>query len=218
MREARIIVNYYNDEGSQRLEPGIIPHFNSSCTRYFEATIQQKIHESLMYQSCDYFGILSWKTLRKTGISPLQAKRFIESDTDNPDYYWLKLKEMSYTLNPWCMGHGSDLFNIANTVLKFDSGFLYRETYAIFCQYYLVTPEIFNTFMSECMNPVIRIMDSGRYDDILSQRVDYNESKPSQEQLIRIFGFPYYTWHPFIIERLFPSFAAMKGWRGKLIS
>ncbi len=42
-----------------------------------------------------------------------------------------------------------------------------------------------------------------------------NGDASSKSRLMEFTGFPYYTKHAFIAERLFPTYAAIKGWKGK---
>jgi hypothetical protein len=222
MREARIIVSFYDERGYSAIEPGIIPHFNSKCTRYFEGTVQQIAHQHRCHVKCDYFGILSWRTWEKTGHSPSQIKHAIELDCDTPDYYWVKLHGMPSKLNPWKQGESCHpgLFEAAEKVVfaaGLDSDFLNREANAVFCHYFILKPACFDVFMEEAMNPCIQVMNDPLFDSLLVRQTPYEGSRLANDKLVQIFGVPYFTMHPFIVERLFPSFAAARAWRGKKI-
>jgi hypothetical protein len=222
MRTTGIVVNYYREAQKAAIEPGVIPHFNETCTRYFEVSIQRRMHADESYKAFDYFSIVSWKLSEKTGVTPGQLKRSIETDEESPDYYWVRLKGMPMRGNVWAQGDGSHpgLIQTAKKVLAvadIDPSIIDLETDAVFCQNFAATPEVFDQFMRGCMNPVMDAMERPELEPLLMKPGNYSSSGVGPEQLTAIFGVPHYTMHPFIIERLFPSYAASRGWRGKMV-
>jgi hypothetical protein len=222
MKSAGIVVNHYRPEQASELEPGVIPHFNMECTRYFEATIQQKMHADKVHEQFDYFGVVSWKMRSKTGCSPGTFRARIESDGDAPDYYWVPLKGQPARANVWAQGESCHpgLREAAKAVLRaagLDPAIITADTDAIWCQNHATRPEIFDQFMVGCMLPCLAAMDDPLLETMLMRDGLYRSDGVDEAMMRAIFGVPYYTLHPAIVERLFPSYAASMGWRGKMI-
>ncbi len=223
MKTAGIIVNYYREDQKSELEPGIIPHFNEKCTRYFEAEIQRKLHAERIHDRHDYIGVVSWKMTQKTRVSPATFKRIIEEDPDAPDFYWAPAFGCATRMNVWAQGEFCQpgLIQAAKAVLHvagINPGIIMLDTEAIWCQTYAARREVFDVFMRECMLPCLAAMDDPRLEPWLMRDGGYSSPGVDAERMKSIFGVPHYTLHPAIVERLFPSVAAAMGLRGKCVT
>jgi hypothetical protein len=89
--------------------------------------------------------------------------------------------------------------------------------------YHICRTSLYRDYVENFLKPMMAMMDDKHDVSLqtwLNEDAHYTSYTGSVdvERLRKISGFPYYTKHAFISERLFPTYAALKGWTGKDIS
>jgi hypothetical protein len=120
---------------------------------------------------------------------------------------------MTYEMNVW--QHGAMMhphfFKKSFIVLE-EAGLariLRQDSVSIFCNYFLMNVELWHEFREEWLLPVMRAMD--KHKDIVDQPCNYKSSSGHKtEQIQKSTGYPFYTYRPFICERLIGSFVVDK--------
>lgn len=88
---------------------------------------------------------------------------------------------------------------------------LNHDILPFYCNYWIAKKPVFDKFcefVSTCMSC---IRDDPKLAELCLQNSAYQGGNLSPEQLIAIGGRPYYTFHPFVAERLMPFFVAFHG-------
>jgi hypothetical protein len=146
----------------------------------------------------DYLGIFSYKFPQKTGIFKKKLYWLLNKHPDFEVYglcfQHLKGKYLSFTekVHP-------GFLNIFVPLCK-DLGLEVKEPkYVLYSNYFIAKTEIYKRFVEEIVKPTIVLLDI-KYKEQVFKDSTYKglDSKILKEQT----GLDYYTFHPFIFERL----------------
>lgn len=218
-----IYQTYYDDLSKSRLDPKFLHYYNEICDKYMEGSIISKMSDLV---SGDYFGVVGTKISRKA--LKWDREFFLKEIQDSQyDFYYTGL---NISENIWLhasrIHHDRNLIKWVNFIFE-KIGFknlnvVNLKTHSSFCNYHVCRSKLYKEWIDLCLIPFIKIMENNEYVELqkwLEGNAFYNgtgEPGLSSEKCLNIFGKPYYTKHPFIIERLFPTYAAYHNWTGKM--
>lgn len=218
----RIKQIYFEDSQKQFLDSGFIPLKNDVCGKYMENLVIKSLWELKDYEHSDYYGVLSWRFQKKMDLSSQDIEKHMQSDNFNSDVYNFHGEDR--TKNIFLKDdafHNGKLSVIANFVFE-KQGYkdiLSLKTPLIYCNYWIAKKEVFNKYVEDILIPAIDLMEndiqinklanenSGYFEYL--DREEYRPENNRTEKARGIFGVPYYTFHPFICERLMSVFLAL---------
>jgi hypothetical protein len=174
------------------------------CTPFFESQWMNV----LPIPSSGYMAVLSNKFTEKTGlkIENIINKQLI-ADVYTPYAH-------QPARNLWMQGDGAHkhLREITSVVFRdarLDIKMIALPTWNIYCNYFIMKVEHWHTFRAEMLGPVIESCLKNA--DLVFQTCHYGGGKNvSKEQLLKATGYPYYTYAPFLCERLIGTWLAHK--------
>lgn len=229
-KRLRIRQIYYSEDQRASLMPGADPYFNEHAGPFLENRVIAECVRQQDHRNCDYYGVLSWRFQQKVEnhLSFSAIERFIDRDPHPADVYVFTGQQPG--ANIWRMAverwHPPRLAEIAQKIfdrLGVKQDLLELDTTVIHSNYWLAKPEILDRYMNEMLIPAMELMendpeiramcfeDSG-YGELF-QDPQYREivghDALSEEVCLRIFGKPYYPYHPFVCERLMSSWLAI---------
>ena len=194
-----------------------VPYLNVLSDKYLESGVIARMYQTNDYYSFEYYGVVSHKFYQKIKKSSDYVKRTIENDTDKPDVYSFFAKNPKVNLvlqgNNW---HPlfSDIYNIiANRLgwsIDFNDKSLKME--GIYSNHWIASVDTYEEYCYEFLLPVIDLMENNKVlRDLCNQDANYiSRTKLSPERCLKVFNRPYYTYHCFILERLFPIFCYLR--------
>jgi len=227
---------YYSPQQYGLIQQRFVPYYNPRANRYLENQVMLDCYQNGCYKDCDYFGVTSWRFGDKTRKSLDDISKFITRDGGRKDAYGFFISEdrvqqhflrhnmWRHATDKW---HPSLFIEIGQKIfdaLKLGVNILDLRMPIIYSNYWIARPEIFQRYVSELLLPAIRVMEedpairrlcykNSSYHTLFKRpdiRKATKRSKPiSLMQRMRLFGRPYFTYHPFICERLFSSWLAM---------
>jgi len=227
--DIKIYQAYYNPKTQKHLDPQFIPFESKSCTKYFADQVILDIYDSGFMNNAHYFGVVSWRIWEKI-ICREDIRAFIAATAhENYDFYYfsgriLKTKKtrLWQQANFW---HRSDLTTYTEKMIRelgFDCTLTDLQTVPGYYSYQICRTPLYRDYVENFLKPIKSKMDD--LSDIQLQQwvnQDANYARYGDtvqvEELRKITGYPFYTKHAFITERLFPTYATLKGWRGKAI-
>jgi len=192
---------YYKQEQRRHLDSSFIP-FNNEGMNYpenFEYAVFFKVFEATNWLKTDLLGTVSWKFKSKTSRDAKDFYQFIE---DNPGYdvYFINpFPELSIYRNVWEQGElfHSNMTEIVSRLLKecgYPKEILEIETppnLTAYCNYWVANKRFWDEYV-EFIRPI--------WNRILTDREVQASADPN-------INAPY---TPFIFERLFSTFLALK--------
>lgn len=227
---------YYSPQQRDLIQEGFTPYHNPRANRYLENQVMLDCHQNGSFKDCDFFGVTSWRFADKTGKNIQSISKFISRDGGRKEAYGFFIAEdnvqqhfkshnmWKHAVDKW---HPPLFIEIAQKIfdeLKLGVNILDLRMPIIYSNYWIARPEIFHRYVSELLLPSIRVMEENRairrlcYENsayhTLFKRPDIQKATKRNKPIsflerIRIFGRPYFTYHPFICERLFSSWLAM---------
>ena len=189
------------------------PLLNPTSDKYLESGVIRRMYESGDYVNNDYYGVVSHKFYKKIHKSSEYVLNTISEDADNPDVYSFFSKNPKINLitqgQQWHELY-LDIYKIISERLEWDID-LSDESHkmeGIFSNHWIANIHTFKEYCQEYLIPVMDLMEDNKLlRDLCSQDVKYiNDDKLSPEECLKVFKKPYYTYHCFILERLFPLF------------
>lgn len=219
MPKVRLLQIFYDDAQRATLDDEVTPYKNLVCTKYFCSQIVADLIDRRFHWNCDYFGLLSWKCQKKTRLSPGRIKSFVETYGQSPDFFAVCGKE---TENVWTQAvtvHPPIICDMAQEVLRLAGWKVNLDTinsHASYCNYQIVKSDLYEDYVEQMLKPCIRIMNDEANPflrEMLNKDAKYRSQPPvATDHLRQITGAPYYTFHSFICERLFTTYAFIKQW------
>lgn len=207
----RIYQLYYSNETFDKC--------NKSCMLIDTRKIVQPFFESYWMNTLPipdngYMAVLSPQFKTKTNIDPGRiVRRPLTADLYSP-------YSMATGQSIWQHGEHSHpgLLKVAETVFKtagIDARWLNQPTRKIFCNYFIMRASLWRQFRNQILGPVIAACEI--HSDIVFAPCKYNPSNPKPSQIVmNATGYPYYTYAPFLCERLIGTWAYQKKLRVKL--
>jgi hypothetical protein len=223
VREARIFVNYPDDAPRPYVEPGVIGRRAGPLTPFFEGEAFRDIYRHDLHLGCDYIGVLSWRCQAKTGLSPWLIQWAIEHDPEEPDYFCADPAPQA--ANVWWKGTGdkstAEIMEALARAILAVAGWGDQPQLAdlptppIYYNFWAAKPAVFGDFCRTMLLPCMAAMADPQQPFRAALFGDSHYcGKLTAAQLEQRLGVPWYPYHPFIVERLFPTYAALKGLRG----
>ncbi len=187
------------------------PMLNEDCTVYFEnSVIASEVSEG-MHRDCEYFGVVSWN-LRKKITSTLGPRTNIRAfDSRSFEEKLLKTKPDIMGFSQYAPHDPVNHFNCIHAGLEKH----FKEVckwlglawapeiwnHVFYSNHFVAKSEIYERYVNEFLNPAIKVMDG--MPELMGNS---GYPRPLPIELRVKFGVSHYTWHTFILERLFSYF------------
>ncbi len=203
------------------VQHGFKPYFNAGSNRYLENQVILDCYQNHRFKNCDYFGVLSWRFEEKTKLNFDQIANFIKKEKSSADVYAffqdpdqrsrVKKNMWKHAVEMWHPPLFIEIGQMIFDELKIKANILDLETPVIYSNYWIARPQVFAGYVERLLAPAVKIMEENE----TIKRLCYEDSGYDRQKSIsikqreKIFGRPYFTFHPFICERLFSSWLAL---------
>lgn len=189
-----------------------VPYFNETANKFLENQVILDLWRSGDYLEADYFGVFSWKFKNKITKDYEFICDQIKRNPDADIYSFFGVKGQANVWKQADIWH--PLFSKIGKLIFEKLGLpdpTTLPTPPIYSNHWLAKKEIFDIYVSTLLKPVMELMDSDpEISGLCWNDSGYNvRSKASPEICQKIFGKEYYPYHPFVLERLMPTFVAM---------
>lgn len=194
-----------------------VPYLNVLSDEYLESGVIARMYKNNDFYSFKYYGVVSHKFYQKIKKSSDYVKRTILEDSEKPDVYSFFKKNPKVNLvlqgNNW---HPlfSDIYKIIADRLDWDIDLDDKDLKmeGIYSNHWIASVEAYKEYCSDFLLPVMELMENNKVlRDLCNQDANYiSRTKLSPERCLNVFGRPYYTYHCFILERLFPIFCYLR--------
>lgn len=183
---------------------------------WFENSVIRKLHNDARpaWEAADYVGVLSHKVTEKTGVTPAHVAALIEQHP-GLDCYWIGEPFVYYNHFELACHFHTQLGQLYPPVFEhlgwgdFDPKVKYLSCY---CNYWLTRPELFDRYVSEVLAPTMDLLDSNEdLRQLAFTKTSYVTGNVPRSVLRSISGYPWYTAHTFLVERLFGYWATREG-------
>lgn len=218
---------YFDEYTKSKVHPLCIPYDNSLYPgKPLQPCFENHVIKDLFttnYFTCDYIGVLSWQFEKKCNIRIPDVIRLIDEDQGNHDVYtFFRLSSQRFlwrAAENWHKGINEIADHIFNKmgysipVRDISSSIIDRKTNIVYGNHFITRPEIYKKYATEFLIPAMAIMEDVE-DKWLQDRLNANsgyKKKTLIERLLAVTGFPHYTLHTFICERLFSTWLSLHG-------
>lgn len=178
---------FFNKRTEKYLDPGFIAFDNTGkLTPFYENQILIDIclKKRNEWQYSNYVGLVSWRFREKCRLTPEEVFSRIEADNKKKQVYLLTPEKYIGKYPPVFsrqgFGQTTELCRLVDeeNILPFKIQHL--DTYPIisFCNFWLATPEIFSDYIKNCLLPVMKFMQQGKFKQlkgILGTPVKHND-------------------------------------------
>lgn len=203
MNEDFIVYILYYDEDSKKKAQELFSNYAwaklifNRTDKYLESNAYQyllTVTDEWMHKK--YVGCLGINVCKKINQSVDYIENFIKENMDKADV--LTFIRGNHTLDFENNQHGDILKYLSILTNSIDNIYTkdWDKIIPFYCNYWLAKPHIMLDYC-KFINNVIEIIETS---NIISQYLDMNAGYKIGQN--RIFTKPYYTWHPFICERL----------------
>lgn len=218
----RVFQIYFHPDQLNRLEPEYIPYFNNDCSLFMENTVMVDLVNEGMHEGADYFGVVAYKLREKLGFTKENWKNNKNiANTSTQEFTPKEFERQLLAGNPDVMSfqrHSPhDTISVANgfhpgfrdSWIRLMNGIGYgwaptRYEDVFYCNYFVARPDVYERFVKELLSPAIDFM-ALEMKDLLTTPCPYPHPLP--EHLQKKWNRKFYTFHPFLCERLFTHFA-----------
>lgn len=147
-----------------------------------------------------YLGIFSWKFGIKTGIFPKKLYWLLEKNPDFDVYNFCRPLSMPYMLFTEKV-HPGFLERFTYLLSKLNIRYCEPKT-VVYSNFFIARKEIYRDFVNTLIKPSIDIMET---DDYLKTKMfmPCNYNGLNSDKLKEFTGMEYYSFHTFVLERLF---------------
>lgn len=196
MRKYKIYQAFYDNNSKGGLDGVFIPYDNTGKhTKYYENQIFLDLYRSGKHTGCDLFGLLSWQFRAKTAIVGSDLLAYLDAEQSLLSCYNL-IPEI-YTGQAYYDLFNTEELKIICRMIDKDGvlpvrleGFDFGRVIN-YCNYWLMTPELFASYMETFMIPAMDWMEKN--DDVMKTMLIHYRG-----QII--------TYHTFFLERLVSVF------------
>lgn len=211
---------YYDESQISKLESQYIPYKNEDCTVFFENEVIAKLITSGAHLNGDYFGVVSHKLREKIYISKTTWRGISEiCNTSNqqftPELFESELIKHRPDVMSFSRHMQHDPISFAD---RFHPEFTYWFKYIMprigynwqpevfkdvfYCNFFVAKSEIYEDYVKKMLIPAMEVMKTmpGLMND---SRYPHSLPGALQEK----FGVPHYTYHTFLLERMFSYYA-----------
>jgi hypothetical protein len=206
---------YYKEDISRFKHPHITPvRLSDDNPQFFESRGFLQIDTGTI-PDVDYVGFITPSFFKKSGIKSLDNIFNLEVEQNAVCGYYLTDKTNT-CINKSAGYHGDSFIKLWNHILT-ESGYEHFVGKDFICSYsnLWVAERQFTVEFILFIRKVIHILCS-LTDDwklLLNSDSKYNGSLLEGGRINDVIGFPYYTFHPFICERMIGLFAALKEYK-----
>lgn len=202
---------YYDDSQKEKLNPRCIPYFNDKLTPFFENQVILDLKPEI--KGSDYFGVLSNKFEQKNetnipfeliekgefdiyciGKKSIFNHNVLQFSTDAHGSAWrfLFFSMVSEAL------FNNDILLTLDVLESVNKG-VYQN--AVICK-----SDIYDLYIKSTLEPCAKWLENNiSLKSLLFSKCDYDGSL-TPEQLLSKYGLPHYTFHTFLLERLWSVF------------
>lgn len=216
-KQVEVFQIWYNEESQRHLDPMATPLFNGNCTKFFEGEVIKDLLVDKKTEKLDFVGAASWRFTHKTFRSVGDLLWQMERTNAAFQVYYPRIlpdEEICLPTHPiWLIGELSHpgLWGVADKLLKKLGHNVYFDilTYAMYCNFSVVRKELYVDYRNKMLLPAMDLLTN---DPEISELASHPCSYPfyaSPERLKEVTGVPYYTFHSFVVERLFPTWCAL---------
>ncbi len=216
MLNYRIRQIFYKPSHEGLVDPAFDGFFNLTLDKYFENSVIKKLYNEGDYEGHEYYGVVSWKFRNKTGYNGDAMEKLISITNHIGELY--AFNKNFKKQNIWVVGENwhADFVKVGNAIfnrLGYDVDVSKLDTEPIYFNYWLIKNEWFQRYCKELLIPAMDLMDNDpEIIDMCERNANYTGIKVMKaQQCMQVFGKPYYTYYPFICERLMSTFAAIHG-------
>ena len=194
-------------------------YYNENADKYLESRVISDLVGEGDHLNSEYYGVVSYRFGAKTGRRSSQVFHWIEKDSYEHDVYGFRANwTTSNIVNLFKQGDRwhPNFSKVATELFKrLDMPCMEQVQPPIFYNYWICKSELVERFVKEMLNPAMEVLETM---DLAYENSEYRVPTPEgKDQLTKVFGRPYYTYHPFICERLFPAWVTMNKLKYKFI-
>ena len=208
---------YYDAFSQGQLDPGFTPYFNEEHSPFLENFVIEKLIQQGAHKATDYFGVFSWKAGIKLGRTAAEIFEAMESDGFSHDIYTFNFEWPTTRL--WNtqadreQSRISDIAQLLMTRLGIAVDVRELETPIIIQNHFICRSSLYEAYVWEMLSPAMDILsdkNDSEMQALLNHKTQYSVTPGLEDRLRRIFGDSVYMLHPFICERLFGTWIALK--------
>lgn len=207
-----LIYLVYHDHASYKViekyaKYNYVKLFYNATTKYFESNIFNYLAENKNeWIEKDYVGILtySFRTYIGKDLNEIYLK-IIEKIKRNKDLKLISLYGIYIPKQYFIDGHKKlrNIFDHTLPSFNFKIPINYNNITPFYRNYWLTTPELISQYINFALKFMEKLEDKSDIflQEMINSDAQYNGKLPKR-MLERICGFPYYTHHCFVMERL----------------
>lgn len=212
---------YYREDQLSKCE--FEPYYNPLANEFLESKVILDLYKTGDHVGHDYYGVVSWRFKDKVPMDRNLLEVLMENETSDIVSFMGKFK----------MGVGSgkvdsvwlhadrwhrDFSKIGNMLserLGWGVDVTKLKTPIVYYNYWIARNEVFEDFCKEMLEPALFIMsneEDKELQELLWRDADYRNSAGTNldmEGCLKVFGVPYYPYHPFVAERLISTYIAL---------
>lgn len=215
-RKIRVRQIYFDDK--QRLfgmaqTKDFEPYYNEQADHFLESGVIADLYTLGDWVRNDYYGVVSHKFYSKIKKSSDFVLRKMEEDGYNSEVYSFfdsnPKVNVVHQAETWHKGF-IEIYEKIGKAMEWNIDFRDKSILMepIFSNHWIASRKVFKKYCKDYLLPVMFLVESDtELRKLCFEDSNYiSKSKASPEKCLSIFGKPYYTFHPFIFERLFPVF------------
>ena len=221
---SRIRQIFYKAAQLGTLDPLWIPYKNTILTPYFENYVIRELYFQQDHKQADYFGVFSHKFFNKHKKDGGNLQRAMDKDEYAHDVYSFFLNKQfkgTSKANTFYDTYHPNLLEIGSEIVKrlFNEDISKIKADRIYYNHWVAKSSIFENYCKEMLLPAMDLL-GGDLHDLVWENANYRAGKNIDgqvmaimppEKCMEVFGVPYYTHHPFVLERLPSIYFALKG-------
>lgn len=224
----RIRQVYYESAQRGHLDPRFCPYLNDRpLSPYFENEVLARLHAARDHETCDYYGVFSWKFRAKHDMDGGQLFESLEEDRYFHDVYSFLEKgtrsgRSSAEPNTFFDLFHPNLLEIGRTIVRrlFEVDLGRVRAPPIYYNHWISTSGLFDGYCRQMLIPAMDLMEQDEHlNCLVFEDSKYGMSQPARpvlghrmnaESCLAVFGVPYYPHHSFVLERLPSIYFAIK--------
>lgn len=193
------------------------PYLNIESNEFLESGVIHRMFLNGDHEDSSYYGVVSHKfyqKLNKSSSEVFKAIRSYENDADVYSFFPKLPKKNLITEGDKWHDLFSDIYKLLANKLELDINVLNEKHLMepIYSNHWIAKREVFEEYCKDFLLPAIDQMSNNKLlRDLCNQDANYiSRTKISPQKCLKVFNKPYYTYHCFILERLFPVFCYLR--------
>jgi hypothetical protein len=193
--------------------------FYNQSTKYFESYIYWYLHKNKHeWQGMDYVGMLTYSFMSKINIKLDELYQRVLQSLHTTDYDLISFYNFPFNMLRSFHGKIGEIFNSTLHEFGFKVPINFSNVYVFFCNYWITKPYLMSEYLDFATKYMTKLDNqNNKYLQLaLNSNSGYTKVRGAKllpERLMQIAGFPYYTHHAFVMERLPCLFFWNKGLR-----